>query len=377
MAKRLVMSLILAGLLGMTALTAAAQPQNETEVDVTSQDLDGTSINTYGFGGEDTTTMTFVEGPDTPPLGSGSLEFDVGANGSGGGEIRFTDYGGTSLSNITDLSFWTHVQAPDADVSPYMALYVDGDGNGEFTLGPEAEDYILFYDPWEQTGQDVTLNTWQEWDTLAEGNLWRQFKDPSVPQPREPFSYYVNQNPDATIFGQGIRVFAGFGGFENFVGNTDAVSVGVNGETTVYDLEPVVTACVDENTGYLRLVEDAEQCDSGESAEHWMVGDPQGEQIYACVSGDTDYGRIVDDPDECRDFEEVVQWARGTGEGPQITACADDSNSRYRRSEIARIVDDPAECNADEQVVQWDDAFADDAVADEDDGDTDGPRSRR
>src|SRR5256885_13066102 len=76
-----------------------------TTVTVTPANLQGWQIQIT-----DTQTVTFVSGPATPPLGVGSAEFRVGADGDGAAQLRNPNYVGTLLSNLTTLKYATYVQ---------------------------------------------------------------------------------------------------------------------------------------------------------------------------------------------------------------------------------------------------------------------------
>src|SRR2546421_5410880 len=84
---------------------AIAQATSTTTIIVTPTNLAGWAFQTDG-----TASAQFVNGPGTPPLGSGSVEFKVGVNGDSDAEIRQTGFAGTKLSNLTELSYSTFVQ---------------------------------------------------------------------------------------------------------------------------------------------------------------------------------------------------------------------------------------------------------------------------
>src|SRR5687768_17936112 len=44
-----------------------------------------------------TPSVTFVNGPGSPPLGTGSAEFRIGANGNDAAQLRHPGYAGTQL----------------------------------------------------------------------------------------------------------------------------------------------------------------------------------------------------------------------------------------------------------------------------------------
>src|SRR5207247_11202240 len=76
----------------------------------------------------------FVNGPGTPPLGSGSLQLTlpVGADINDVAGLRYEN----SLSGLTSLSYETYVTTGDANDAPYLALVV----SHRFT----ADDIFIF-----------------------------------------------------------------------------------------------------------------------------------------------------------------------------------------------------------------------------------------
>jgi len=88
-------------------------------------------------------------------------------------------------------------------------------------------------------------STWQTWDALNGG--WWSVEGTAGAGPGtnvKPLSAIIAAEPDATIVntatGQGgFRVATGYGtgAWDNFVGNADAVTIGVSGNSTTYDFE--------------------------------------------------------------------------------------------------------------------------------------------
>ncbi len=232
-------ALVLVALMTMPALAAHT-------VTVWSGAMDGWAITTSDGGTPPTTaSATFVAGPGTPPLGTGSVQLSVGANGAGAAEIRNADYAGTSLADLTGLSYSAYVSVPGSGgQAPYIILAVDLDDDG-------ASDDLLFFEPVYQDGTysgdpvpdqgDVTTGAWQEWDAAAGG--WWSLNAGTFGPPLVTLDSYVASNPDATLVNQssggGLRIVAGFGAgaWDNFVGNVDAVVVGTTAHTTTYDFE--------------------------------------------------------------------------------------------------------------------------------------------
>ncbi|HWS88075.1 MAG TPA: hypothetical protein VN282_13985 [Pyrinomonadaceae bacterium] len=215
---------------------------------VTPANLQGWQIQTSGTG----QTVTFEQGPGTPPLGTGSAELAVGPNGGGAAQLRQPQYGGTKLSDLTALSYSTYVtQFGSGGQAPYIILNIDNDNNGTV-------DDQLFFEPVYQNGGYsgdtvpnqcptsgplcVELNEWQTWDALAGG--WWAVSAGTFGPPLITLDTYIAAHPDATIVNSstglgGLRIVAGFGAgaWDNFIGNVDAFTVGVGSNSTTYDFE--------------------------------------------------------------------------------------------------------------------------------------------
>lgn len=212
---------------------------------VTPTTLQGWQIQT-----DTTQTVTFVEGPATPPLPTGSAQLSVGADGDGGAQLRQTNFAGTKLADLTTLSYSTFVQQNNDGQAPYIILNVDRDGNGTV-------DDLLFFEPVYQSATYfpsnpqpfVALNQWQTWDALDGGwygidahGFFPTFGSPGTGV--QPLSNYIAANPNATILNSttgkgGVRIVAGFGApsWNNFVGNVDNFRIGVNNVETIYNFE--------------------------------------------------------------------------------------------------------------------------------------------
>jgi hypothetical protein len=200
-------------------------------------------------GGATTSTGGFVTGPETPPVGSGSLQLIVGSDGDASHdaiEFRNVNFVGTKLADLTELKFSTYVVSnPDhTGQAGYLTLRIDKDGNG-------TGDDTMFFEPVYQHGSYqmvpgagpvpnqcvgmenpcAVLGEWQEWDALA-GGWWIDTGGP----PLDTIAHYVSLNPDARIVNNadglgGVRIAAGYGTppWDNFVGNVDEFKI--NGKT--------------------------------------------------------------------------------------------------------------------------------------------------
>lgn len=218
--------------------------------------------------------ISFTTGPLKPPLSNGSLQFDAPVNGHARQvRMRNSDYSGILLSSITELSYSTFVQkAGSKRDAPLLVLLVDIDGDGKAQReGIKDGDiphitFIPRYQNLEDTSGNATKfgwykpkktddkgirwqhpvgqNTWQTWDLLHGGWVNWTVVNKTVDTTPALFSLssFIAQHPNARIIndkaGGGVRIQVGGPDMaDNFIGNVDAITIGVNGKTTVYDFE--------------------------------------------------------------------------------------------------------------------------------------------
>jgi hypothetical protein len=206
-----------------------------------------------------TPSVTFVTGPGTPPLGTGSVEFRVGANGNDAAQLRHPGFAGTRLPNpsatatpaaneLTALSYSTFTQQDGSGgQSPYIILQIDTDGDAGI------ED-LLFFEPIYQSAAfcpsnpqpALTTGQWQTWDAFngcwysvfgtngsGPGANTQQLRTLSAALPT---GVIANSSPSGL---GGVRLVTGFGAgaWDNYVGNADAFRIGVGANDTVYNFE--------------------------------------------------------------------------------------------------------------------------------------------
>jgi hypothetical protein len=193
-----------------------------------------------------TGSVTFVPGPAVPPIGEGSVEMRTGADGDSGEELRFTVLDGHPLTDVTLLDYWTFIQSGSGQQAPYLILRVDWNGDG-------TQDDLIFFEPEYQHGfttdvpdqGDLVVGMWQDWDARDGG--WWSLQDPAFPAGAgvDDLAAYAAAHPGATVVpgtdgSGGLRLVVGYGAptWNDFVGNADALRVGVNGVVTTYDFEP-------------------------------------------------------------------------------------------------------------------------------------------
>lgn len=191
---------------------------------------------------EPTGLLVFANGPATPPLHKGSVEFSLGANGNGKAALLYFGYAGTPLTAFTEMSYYTYVQYNVSGQAPALELAIDTTGDGV------AEDRLIF-EPVYQTGRyigpaqnggQVVFNTWQKWDALI-GGWWASSDDLAGP-PTYTLASYAASHPGATValvssFGSLVLTAGGGNTWNHFVGFADALTIDAKGHTTTFDFE--------------------------------------------------------------------------------------------------------------------------------------------
>jgi hypothetical protein len=221
-------------------LLASATVALAATVTVTPTSTDGwTTVHESCNAVPTTGSQSFVNGPATPPAGTGSYEFRIGANPQSYETFRQRDFNGTRLSSLTSLDYWTYVSQSGTGSSGqavYIDIYIDNNGDG-------VRDDILTFEPIYQTSQgSVVTNVWQHWDALN-GFWWSD--SAGGPPPFFTIASYVASHPDARIQVDspgGFLLSSGCGNsWAGFIGNVDKLTIGVSGSNTTYDFEPGTT----------------------------------------------------------------------------------------------------------------------------------------
>ena len=231
-----------AACLALGSLMLLANAAQAVEVDVTPGNLNGWTPQISG-----TSSLDFVNGPLLPPCGTGSLELSVGPNGAGAAQLRNKDYAGVALSDLTSLGYSTFVQQDGSGgQAPYIILHVDYDNNG-------TSDDLLFFEPIYQSAvffpsnpqAPLVVGAWQSWDALNGG--WWSVNGTAGAGPGtdvKSLDDILAAEPDATIVNTGtglggVRLVAGFGAgaWDDFVGNADCFTLGIDGDEVTYDFE--------------------------------------------------------------------------------------------------------------------------------------------
>lgn len=234
-------------------------------------DGNGNADPTYG-------SVTFVTGPNPMPAGNGvgSLRLmtnptktgtpAIYSHGDGSAQMRNTNYSGTLLSSLTELNYWAyHTLVADSSNQqqwPYLSLNVSCLGcSNDPTAPPTNTDTLFFEPPYQAPGQGgptcanqaaTVTNQWQQWDALR-GCWWdngAQIGSGGIDT--RPLSDFIALHADAAIMNPnslgGLRLAVGFASpTDQFDGNVDMVTVGVNGSSTAYNFEPPTCKEADGN----------------------------------------------------------------------------------------------------------------------------------
>lgn len=210
------------------------------------------------------TTGSMVNGPATPPAGTGSANLTLPANNGGDDSaLRSTGFSGTQLTSITALQYSTYDTANNGQQFPYFGLVVSADH------GASVFDTIFFEPPYQTPGAGnpalpnqgaPVLNTWQTWDALH--GAWWDNNGLSLAGsgPGHSLSFndllaamaanagvnindltIVNALDDNNVVMGGVRFDVGFADSgPAYNGNIDGFKIGINGVNTTYDFEATV-----------------------------------------------------------------------------------------------------------------------------------------
>lgn len=197
----------------------------------------------------DPTLGSFVSGPGTTPLGSGSARINV--TGTDRKNLATYQFAGTPLAAITTMKFSTYNPSAgnggSANRSGYLGFNVDFNGSDTFQRR-------LTYVP--SINGAVIQNTWQEWDTINGGNAKWLYSGATWPigvggggEPGTSFktwnqilSQYPGVRMRVTDSFLGIRVGEPYA--DGYTENIDAFKFGTSAGTTQFDFDPLTTVTV-------------------------------------------------------------------------------------------------------------------------------------
>lgn len=186
-----------------------------------------------------TSSNNFVVGPSTPPAGIGSLELTT-SDGTAKQQHLEEQQLGASLSSVDALSYSTYRQS-DSTGQTFQVPSI----NMEITTDGTAAGYTsLVFEPVYQSGGAAAIQNdqWQTWNAYGNNAIW--WSTHSIPGICA-FTCYVSwsdivaANPGAVILSYGVNQGSGNPGIH---ANVDALTIGLNGNTTVYDFEPYAVA---------------------------------------------------------------------------------------------------------------------------------------
>lgn len=178
-----------------------------------------------------TATGKMVNGPGSPPAGTGSAQISVSGL-SQGQIISNLAYAGTPLSSITNLDYWSYQSGPT------LALAFQFD----VRYHPSDTGYQgrLVFEPYQQSTNPVGSG-WQHWTNLTSGVWWASKTSAAgssglCPQSNPcNWSQILSNWPHASILYNVL--FKAGSGWNAFSGNVDAFTIGINGNNTTYDFE--------------------------------------------------------------------------------------------------------------------------------------------
>jgi hypothetical protein len=221
--------------------------------------------------------VDFVNGPETPPLGAGSLEMGT-TDGNDKAQLFNYDHVGTLLADIDSITYATYRDGASANPpAQYPAINIEidyvGDGSSYTTL---------VWEPIYAYGQsNLAVDTWQTWDTMAPsqtgfgGGWWSTKAIPGIPIAFNSFVDWdtiVANNPNARIkYGFGANIGSGWNGV--FTGAVDALALTVNGETTTYDFEPVTPPTGKASFGFVSRYKKGATVPTGQTEFVFQAGD--------------------------------------------------------------------------------------------------------
>lgn len=233
--------------LGALAPAAAADTVVVTGSDVTGDDVPVGSSWSHGdtrFDG----AGTFVAGPSSPPLGTGSYELRTPANPDKV-QLMTNRHAGTKLADVDGIGYWTYRDPSSTGFVagvPSINLRVDFDADG-------TTDAYMVFEPYQDQGNAaVQTGVWQHWDAHRGGAARWWVSGTALPACGQAtpcsWSQIVSQRPTAAIR-EGSDVLGSFGvnqgSFNSgLVTAADSLSLSVAGNETTYDFEP---GCIDRN----------------------------------------------------------------------------------------------------------------------------------
>jgi hypothetical protein len=210
------------------------------------------AMNGWSFVNDATNALeagTFVTGPATPPMGTGSVQLAT-PTAADGHIIATQAYAGTPLSSITALTYSTYQTGPPSPLA--IALQFDV----RYRTADTHYGGRLVYEPY-QNGAVTVPAGWHQWDAINAGlALWWASKtnafgsNGACPQ-SSPCTWAAIQTlfPQAEILPGGNLLLKAGSNWAGFTGDADALTVGVTGANTTYDFGPDAVAVTPPGSG--------------------------------------------------------------------------------------------------------------------------------
>ncbi len=248
MNKRAHLAVLTAAVVGLFGIAGPAFAATSSTVTVNENSL-GNGWTLYADNGG---SGAFVNGPATVPVGSGSFAFNIPTNGKV--TLSTNTVAGQPLSAVDGVSYSTYRAGSStmpSNVAPSLNMEICAGGlagttcSGYTTLVWEP---VYAYGTSTNGNNPVVDDTWQTWNALDHtstsytGGWWSTHAIPGVSQAFNSFVSLADiqaANPGAVILSFGVNV--GHGPAGTFNGNVDALTLALNGNTTVYNFEPAVT----------------------------------------------------------------------------------------------------------------------------------------
>ena len=197
---------------------------------------------------------SYVTGPATAPLGTGSAQLSVSDPNSG--EVLFnynSAYTGLALSSITALSYSTYVNTNgDPDLAPALDFNVDPNAS------TTAYDGRLVFEPYYTAGSStspIVQNQWQTWNAFSAtaGGWWFSkssvFANCTQANPctwAQVIAFYPDLVTNVNFGGLGFKVGGGWP--DAVTANVDNFTLGIGQTTTTFDFDPAATAVPEPGT---------------------------------------------------------------------------------------------------------------------------------
>jgi parallel beta-helix repeat protein len=195
----------------------------------------------------DNTLGSFVTGPTSPPLGSGSAQISV--TGTQRRNLATYQFANTSLASITELKYSTYNpstgngEAVGSQRSGYLQFNVSFDGNDTWQRR-------LVYVP--SANSTVTQDAWKEWDAIAGGTAQWSYSGATWPVTGEPGTTAKTWNqilvdyPSAKIRSTdaffGVRVGEPYA--NGYTENIDKIVFATSANKTTFNFDNTSNDCV-------------------------------------------------------------------------------------------------------------------------------------